>query len=319
MTRGVVVKTVPARLKVSCDTTLWRRMGLLLSANSFCCCVLRSDGRDPSSRESLSGGRLVRFTFMSRFRVLQLNMQFGQVWDDADPDHAPVDLEKTIAEIRSHVPDIIFLQEVEQGQANGVQVNPPPNFTRLKRALCEYTSCFSYPKADPRELPFGIGLAIFARGPLSEIKAVNLPSPSIEFGFQGKRMTPTDRLLLSAKTTMNGRELQLLNTHLLAFFMLGTTSAAHRQQRDTIAAHLEAAEDPAILAGDFNVPEHMELVTQFGEKGFKPVQSREVTWRRRPYVLDHIFYNNPLRCMGYRVAPTMASDHHVLVADFEFS
>ena len=33
------------------------------------------------------------------FRVLQFNMQFGQVWDDRDPDHAPVRLEDTIAEI----------------------------------------------------------------------------------------------------------------------------------------------------------------------------------------------------------------------------
>ena len=32
---------------------------------------------------------------MSRFRVLQFNMQFGQVWDDTWPDRAPVRLEAT--------------------------------------------------------------------------------------------------------------------------------------------------------------------------------------------------------------------------------
>jgi endonuclease/exonuclease/phosphatase (EEP) superfamily protein YafD len=48
------------------------------------------------------------------------------------------------------------------------------------------------------------------------------------------------------------------------------------------------------------------------------VQDREVTWRRQPYVLDHIFYNSPLRVVNHSVVPTLTSDHHLLVADFEF-
>ena len=51
---------------------------------------------------------------MSAFRIVQFNMQFGRGWDDADPDHAPIDLTRTIAEIRSHAADIVLLQEVEQ-------------------------------------------------------------------------------------------------------------------------------------------------------------------------------------------------------------
>jgi endonuclease/exonuclease/phosphatase (EEP) superfamily protein YafD len=35
-------------------------------------------------------------------------------------------------------------------------------------------------------------------------------------------------------------------------------------------------------------------------------------------VLDHIFYNAPLRVVGYQVLPSPASDHHAVVADFEF-
>ena len=33
------------------------------------------------------------------FKVLQFNMQFGQTWRERDPDHAPVDLDQTVAEI----------------------------------------------------------------------------------------------------------------------------------------------------------------------------------------------------------------------------
>jgi len=51
---------------------------------------------------------------MKTFKILQLNMQYGQGWDDANPDHARVDLGLTLEEIRSHGADIILLQEVER-------------------------------------------------------------------------------------------------------------------------------------------------------------------------------------------------------------
>ncbi len=69
---------------------------------------------------------------MSRFRVLQFNMQFGQIWDEADPLRAPIDLEMTLAEIRRHNADIIFLQEVEHAQGGGIQLQPPPNYLHLR-------------------------------------------------------------------------------------------------------------------------------------------------------------------------------------------
>jgi endonuclease/exonuclease/phosphatase family metal-dependent hydrolase len=108
-----------------------------------------------------------------RFKVLQFNMQFGQPWDDAYPDHAPIDLEKTIAEIRSHNADLIMLQEVEHALPGGQQAEPPPHYMRLKKEFAGYDSYFCYPKSDPRELPFGIGLAIFSKTPLREHICVN--------------------------------------------------------------------------------------------------------------------------------------------------
>lgn len=255
---------------------------------------------------------------MSTFRVLQWNVQFGQGWADADPDNAPVHLDTTIAEIRRHNADIIMLQEVERAQVGGLQTMPPPNYTRMQQELPDYHGWFSYPKADPRELPFGIGLAIFSRTPLTSVSRADLPSPPIEFDFFGKKMTPTDRLMIGAKTVVQGRSVQIFNTHLLAFFMLGTTSAEHLAQRNRVAEALSASAEPTLLAGDFNVRNHHGLVAQFGACGYKSVQTSEITWRRQPFVLDHIFYNEPLRPVRHAVLPTLASDHHALVADFEF-
>ena len=60
------------------------------------------------------------------------------------------------------------------------------------------------------------------------------------------------------------------------------------------------------------------LVEQFQSAGFDMVQNKEITWRRMPFVTDHIFYNPPLRLVSRRVEKTTVSDHHAVVADFEF-
>ena len=49
---------------------------------------------------------------MCAFKVLQFNMQFGQNWNEANPDFAPINIDLTIAEIRDHDADIVLLQEV---------------------------------------------------------------------------------------------------------------------------------------------------------------------------------------------------------------
>jgi endonuclease/exonuclease/phosphatase (EEP) superfamily protein YafD len=256
---------------------------------------------------------------MSTFKVMQFNMQFGQIWDETNINHAPIDLDLTIAEILSHDADIVILQEVEHAQHGGAQIEPPPNYTRIKAALGGYYGYFSYPKADPRELPFGIGLAIFSKTPLRNTVRFDLPSPPIEFEFEGEKKTPTDRLLIGATTALQGHELHLFNAHLLAYFMLNSSSEVHREQRELVIEQLRRASGPTLIAGDFNVSNRDSLVSQFAEAGYKTVQTTEVTWRHRPYVLDHIFHSKHLHPVRYTVKPTKASDHHILIAEFEFA
>jgi endonuclease/exonuclease/phosphatase family metal-dependent hydrolase len=259
-------------------------------------------------------------TANGRFKLLQFNMQFGQPWDDAYPDHAPINLQLTIDEIRSHDADIVMLQEVERTLPGGAQAEPPPHYTRLKQEFPGQDSFFCYPRPDQRELPFGIGLAIFSKTPLREHICLNLPSPPVEFDFFGEKKTPTDRVLIGATTTIAGRDVRLFNTHLLAFFMLKSSSEVHLNQRKLVEEQLRrSAGMPTLLTGDFNVSKHQSLIQQFADAGYQTVQSKEITWRRRPYVLDHIFHNDWLRPTGWWVTPTISSDHHVLSAEFEFA
>ena len=253
------------------------------------------------------------------FKIIQFNMQFGQVWDEKDPDNAPIRLEDSIAEILSHDADVVMLQEVERGSPGNAQGPTPVNYSRLQAALKGYHSVFALPKTDPRELPFGVGLAIFSKTPLQGLERLDLPSPAVEFEFQGEKRTPTDRLLISTRTTIGCHELTLVNTHLLALFMLNSSSEIHNTQRERVVAQVRGQTGPVLIAGDFNVSRHESLVTQFAQAGYATAQTREVTWRRRPYVLDHIFFNQPLRLLRYAVKPTDSSDHHVVAAEFDFA
>ena len=100
---------------------------------------------------------------------------------------------------------------------------------------------------------------------------------------------------------------------------LNTNSAAHISQRKFVAALLQESMGPTLLGGDFNVSNHNSLVEQFGRVGYQALQTSEVTWRRRPYVLDHIFFSRHLRPVGHEVKQTEASDHNALLGEFEFA
>lgn len=252
-----------------------------------------------------------------RFRVLQLNMQFGQIWDPQAPDEAPVDLSRCIAAIKECDADVIILQEVESVGPRGQRSEPPRNYLTLCEALRPMHGVFGYPPFSERELPFGIGLAMFSREPWKDSFERILPPADIRFNFEGRETSPTARLLIGATTTVGGIELRVLNTHLQAYFMIGATSEQHPEQRSVVEDVLRSSHLPTIIGGDFNLGPGENLVQQFGRIGFRTSQDSAVTWKRRPYVTDHVFFGPSFRCLDSRVMPTDASDHDRLVVDLE--
>lgn len=254
---------------------------------------------------------------MGTFRLLQFNMQYGQVWDPSKPDSAPTRLEDTVRTLSLYDADIIMLQEVEQVQAGGQQVQPPPNFEYLKQALPNYQSVFAYPPQDTRELPFGFGLAIFSRFPILTSKTTTLPGAPLMFEFEGEKTSPTDRVLLTSEIDVNGKCIQLMNTQLQAYFMINASSDDYPQQREIVLEQSMSFEGPVVLTGDFNTAPNEQLVASYEAAGLRTMQKDSVTWKRMPYVLDHIFFNNHLVLKGGTVDEVLSSDHHLLVADFE--
>lgn len=252
------------------------------------------------------------------FSALTFNMQNGQVWDDANPDNSPVDVDQTIAFLRGQDADIIFLQEVEPGFEGGAQIEPPPTYGLLREALPQYDAVFGYPIPNPLEIPFGLGLAIFSKTPLADFFRVDLPPAHIDFEFGGVRRKPSHRLLIGAETRIEGRPLRLLNTHLQAFFMINGSSNDQPEQRDLVERNLRASTVATLLGGDFNTAPGENLVGQFEGAGFQATQKTEITWRRKPLVLDYIFHNAPLRLERCAVIPTLSSDHHAVRGEYSF-
>lgn len=252
------------------------------------------------------------------FSTLTFNMQNGQLWDDASPDDTPVDLDASVAFIQEQDCDIVFLQEVECGFEGGGQIEPPPNYEFLRSRLAGYHSVFGYPLKNPLELPFGLGLAIFSKTPLRNFFRIDLPPADIRFEYAGIERRPSHRLLVAAETEIEGRAVRLINTHLQAFFMIKASSNDHREQRDLVEQELRRSVAPTLLAGDFNSSPEETLLAQFGEAGFRSAQADQVTWKRMPFVVDHIFYNAPFRLESSRVVPTKASDHDAVRAEFSF-
>ncbi len=256
---------------------------------------------------------------LEMFTALTLNIQNGEPWTGDEASTPPVDIHGTCRFLASNPVDFLFLQEVEQGYDGGKQIEPPPNYQILKAALPHYESVFAYPKCNPDEIPFGIGLAIFSKWPLRGFWKEDLPAPDITFEFASRKRRPSSRLLIGAEAEMPEGKIALLNTHLQAFFMVDSSSDLHLAQRDQVERALRRSIGPSLVAGDFNCAPGESLLEQFANAGFLPAQTTEITWRRRPYTLDHIFYNRPIQPISCEVIPTLASDHHAVKAAFRLA
>lgn len=249
-----------------------------------------------------------------KFTAVTLNLQNGQPWREEDPDNTQTDFPATVRYLRELDADVFFLQEVEQGHDGGEQIEPPPHFSLLQEGFPEFASAFTYPPKNPDELPFGLGLAILSRWPLEEVAAHELPAGGVEFDFGGRRRLPSRRSLLRGRATTPAGSLHLLNTHLQAFFMIGASSEENLAQRNCVVNMVQGLGDPILLGGDFNAAPDERLVEQMARAGLSPAQTTQPTWKRRPYVVDHLFNSSALRLESCEVLPTEVTDHHAVRA-----
>lgn len=259
---------------------------------------------------------------MSRFSVLTLNMQNGQVWDPAAPDAAPIRIDRCVDFLRRSRAAFIFLQEVEYPFSE----RPEPDDHRFYDVLCRelhplgYQSWFSLPGNTYAHIPFGIGLAVFSKFPILEGQEVRLPAADITFPYAARNWHAADRSLISVLVDAPWGRTRLLNTHLQAFFMIESLADKHPAPLEkvlSVIAGARAAGEPVILAGDFNCTPRENTIRRIEAAGLKTLQKKIITWRRMPFVLDHIFISPEFRLAKVRVVDSTISDHMPVFAYLE--
>lgn len=226
--------------------------------------------------------------------------------------HGSRDYKEMAGLIRENSIDIIGIQET------GIYYDqkPPLNIAEKIAEKLNFNFVF-YPSLDVRSDPkrrYIIGNAILSRFPILESTFYPL-GPEIE--YDGTSRTEP-RILVYAKIKLGRKALHFFTTH-LQFSVKCKTTKIRLDQAEKIFS-LSKKVQPAILAGDFNIPPQNEEIKKI-EKVLTRVPGEEPTWSVFPwekfgwkidgleYRTDHLFISKDLGYKNPQVIKSRLSDH----------
>lgn len=207
-------------------------------------------------------------------------------------------IEEIASEIQREAPQIVCLQEVDWGAKRSDR-------QEIAKQLAE---CLSMNYLFIPSIPFDgglYGIAILSVYPLKNSTRIPL---SVQKGEEA-------RVLAKATVDINGKTVEILNTH------LSFESTESRQNQFAVLRENTEAAERFILCGDFNV----ENYSEFDALG--TVQTvNNATTNYRTYVptaeetdlflgLDNIVVSADMQIQNSRMVNTTVSDHNMLVAD----
>ena len=239
-------------------------------------------------------------------RVLTYNIHHG-----ADR-RGRLDLARIAGTIAGCEPDVVALQEVDLrwgprsgdedqpgwlGQRLGMNVHFTPNVVKDSH------------RASPA--PSGYGLALLSRWPLTAVTHGTFSVPSPEHGEPRGFLQAT----VHPDVPSGGRRnVRVLNTHLSA-----AGAGLRRAQVLELLQHLGPAEQPTVIAGDFNARPRSEPIRRLRrhyQDAWRPGIRRGATIRGRR--IDYLWVSAQLRPVRTRVVRSTASDHLPVVTDLEW-
>ncbi len=224
-----------------------------------------------------------------------------------------LDLSRIAEVIAAEQPDVVALQELDVSRERSGRAHQA-------RLIAEQLDMrFHFHPAMRLKEEEQYGDALLARWPLTLRKAAELPTVKERLAFE-------PRGALWASVEVDGREIQVINTH------LGLSNNERKAQIDELMGHAwvrhPECTTPVILCGDFNALPGSKVYqkaavgltdTQRMLAGHRPKATFPSRW---PLIrLDYIFVGAGFKCSGLRVINTplarKASDHLPLVADLE--
>jgi vancomycin resistance protein VanJ len=243
---------------------------------------------------------------------------------------ATYDAERTIQLLRTHVPDIVFLQECRHG-------------AEIKNILAKLQDIYPYYLL-PGPYSGTADVLILSRLPILRAENFVLKADS----------TKTGRLVNHAVIEYQNQQVHLINCHLthpVKYFEKWIESAsygsrwsdlreAYRQQQEE--AHrfvdfVETLQGPVIVAGDFNQPPNSDIYRRMTRNlqnafaragwGVGVTYGKWTMQQKLPLFLqnlafdylriDHIFYSRHFRILDARVLPLGAFDHRPQTAKLQ--
>ncbi|MEU3557396.1 endonuclease/exonuclease/phosphatase family protein [Streptomyces fragilis] len=157
--------------------------------------------------------------------------------------------------------------------------------------------------------PGGFGQAVLSAAPMTDRVAVEYPEGGSE-----------DRGYLAVTTTVDGRSVRVLTTHLAQ----RRQKSVRARQADVLAAEI-ARYDRAVVLGDFNArPAAPELAPVWSVAADADSRCRPSSLAGCPTTtdwlarFDYVFLRG-VTALGQRVQPTAHSDHDLLYADLDLS
>jgi len=186
------------------------------------------------------------------------------------PEDIAYNLDEVVRVLRDEQPDIVLLQEVNDGAKNTDYDN---QLALLRERVADLYPCsaeaFDW-KADfvPNRHIFGsvgMKLATLSRYQIAKAERLQLPTPAsnlISRQFQPKRA-----LLISHLPLRDGGELAVINTHLDAFVPGDDLQQRQLQATDKVLKQLQTQGTPWLIGGDFN------LLPQ-GQYSYLPISQR---------------------------------------------
>lgn len=230
-------------------------------------------------------------------RVLQFNIHFGVSRNGG------VDLGRLAAEIRAARPDLVSLNEVDDGTRRSLRADEASYLAGATGLHAVFGP----------NLPWQGGLfgnAILTRFPVLDSRNLRLP---VAAGLE-------PRGLLTATVRLGGRTVSFASTH-LSDGPEGRTSRI--EQAQAVADLLRQASDPTILAGDLNAQPgsrpvrilRQELLDAQEEGGTGGGETIPETSPRSRF--DYVLHDNALAVIpgSTRVLPSASSDHRAVLTE----
>lgn len=253
------------------------------------------NAKDAAASQLAPGQTLKVMTWNIQYLAGKRYVFWYDMADGSGPDERPTpedvayNLDEVARVIRDEQPDVVLLQEVDDGAKNTDYVN---QLALLQARVTDLYPCSTeafYWKSDfiPNPHIFGsVGtkLAIISRYVIDRAERLELPSPA--GNFISRQFAPRPALLVGYLPMTDGQHLAIVNTHLGGSH---TSDGSSKQQLDVMKGLLEEfehAQAPWVLGGDFSLlarDQYQRLAPELRSE-FAPDSELQVLWDRYPMV-----------------------------------